>query len=138
MDQEEARELLIKGGLRVTPQRLIVIEAVFALKNHPTAEQITEYVHTVHPNIATGTVYNVLETLVEKGVLTKVKTSQDAMRYDAVADSHHHLYCSVSNRIEDYYDDDLTRLLSDYFRKHEIPDFSIEDIKLQINGRFKN
>jgi Fur family transcriptional regulator, peroxide stress response regulator len=136
MNQEEARELLAKGGLRITPQRLIVIEALFALNNHPTVEQITEYVHKVHPNIATGTVYKILETLVEKGALVKVKTIQDAMRYDAISEKHHHLYCSESDRIEDYYDEDLTSLLTDYFREHEIPGFNIDDIKLQINGKF--
>jgi len=138
MNQEEAREWLAKGGLRVTPQRLAVIEALFALRNHPTAEQVTAYVHRANPNIATGTIYNILETLVEKGILTKVKTSQDAMRYDAVPEKHHHLYCSVSNRIEDYYDEGLTGLLADYFRDHGIPGFTVEDITLQINGRFQN
>jgi Fur family peroxide stress response transcriptional regulator len=136
MNQEEAREWLAKGGLRVTPQRLAVIEALFALRNHPTAEQITGYVHRLHPNIATGTIYNILETLVEKGILSKVKTSQDAMRYDAVPERHHHLYCSHSNRIEDYYDESLTSLLADYFRDHEIPGFTVDEISLQINGRF--
>lgn len=136
MNQEEAREWLAKGGLRVTPQRLAVIEALFALRNHPTAEQITGYVHRLHPNIATGTIYNILETLVEKGILRKVKTSQDAMRYDAVPERHHHLYCSHSNRIEDYYDEGLTSLLADYFRDHEIPGFTVDEISLQINGRF--
>jgi Fur family peroxide stress response transcriptional regulator len=136
MNQEEAREWLAKGGLRVTPQRLAVIEALFALRNHPTAEQITGYVHRLHPNIATGTIYNILETLVEKGILSKVKTSQDAMRYDAVPERHHHLYCSHSNRIEDYYDESLTSLLADYFRDHEIRGFTVDEISLQINGRF--
>ena len=29
------------------------------------------------------------------------------MRYDAVLESHHHLYCSESDRIEDYIDMNL-------------------------------
>jgi Fur family peroxide stress response transcriptional regulator len=58
------------------------------------------------------------------------------MRYDAVMESHHHLYCSESDRIEDYKDNELNELLEKYFEKKKIPDFKIEDIKLQIIGKF--
>ena len=130
-------ELLQKCGLRVTPQRLIVIEALYSLMNHPTADQVAEYVRKVHPSVATGTVYNVLDTLVEKGVITKVKTEQGLMRYDAVQERHHHLYCKESDRIRDYVDEGLDSLLADYFKRKDIPDFRVEDIRLQISGKFK-
>ena len=132
------RDILIDKGLKVTPQRLAVLEAVFELGNHPTAEKITEYIKRNHPNIAIGTVYKTLETYVEKGIVKKVKTDRDIMRYDAVLDKHHHLYCLESDKIEDYYDDDLNKMIDNYFRKKEIKNFRIEDIKLQIIGNFLN
>jgi Fur family peroxide stress response transcriptional regulator len=58
------------------------------------------------------------------------------MRYDAILEKHHHLYCSESDRIEDYMDDELNKLIENYFEKKNIPDFKIEDIKLQIIGKF--
>ena len=69
-------------------------------------------------------------------LIKKVKTEKDIMRYDAVMESHHHLYCSESDRIEDYKDNELNELLEKYFEKKKIPDFKIEDIKLQIIGKF--
>ncbi len=33
--------------------------------------------------------------------------------------------------------EEINELLSEYFRKHAIPDFEIGDIKLQIIGKFK-
>jgi Fur family peroxide stress response transcriptional regulator len=51
-------------------------------------------------------------------------------------ESHHHLYCSESDRIEDYKDNELNELLENYFETKGIPDFKIEDIKLQIIGKF--
>jgi Fur family peroxide stress response transcriptional regulator len=60
------------------------------------------------------------------------------MRYDAIVENHHHLYDSESDRITDYYNDEINELLTDYFRKNEIPDFEIADIKLQIIGKFLN
>ena len=135
MKAEEVRNKLIEKGLKVTPQRIAILEAIFSLKNHPTAENIIEYIHKNHPNISTGTVYKVLDIFVSSGIINRVKTERDIMRYDAMLESHHHLYFSDSDRIEDYRDDDLNTLLEAYFRKKHIPNFEIEDIKLQIIGK---
>jgi Fur family peroxide stress response transcriptional regulator len=124
------------NGLKITPQRIAVLEAVMELRNHPTAENVIEFIKTNHPNIATGTVYKTLETFVEKGLINKVKTDRDIMRYDGITDPHHHLYCSSSNRIEDFTDPELHKMIEDYFNKHRIPNFTIEDIKLQVIGKF--
>jgi Fur family transcriptional regulator, peroxide stress response regulator len=131
------RQDLTRKGLRVTPQRVAILEAVIRLHNHPTAENIIEFIKEHHPNIATGTVYKILEALVGKDLLRKVKTDGDSMRYDAILENHHHLYSSESDRIEDYFDDGLNSLLSDYFKRHRIPQFEIKELKLQIIGRFK-
>jgi len=38
------REQLKSKGLKVTPQRVAIYEAVAELHNHPTAENIIEYI----------------------------------------------------------------------------------------------
>jgi Fur family peroxide stress response transcriptional regulator len=130
------KEKLVERGLKVTPQRLSVLEAVFSLDNHPTAEMILEYIKESHPNIASGTVYKVLDVLVDNKLIKRVKTERDVMRYDGIMDAHHHLYCLESEHIEDYMDQELDQLLEGYFKKKKIKNFRIEEIKLQINGRF--
>ena len=120
----------------MTPQRLAVLEVVYRMDIHPTAEQIIARIRRKHPGIASGTVYKVLDTLAEKQLLKRVKTEKDAMRYDGIMEQHHHLYCSDSDRIEDYADEELDRLLTRYFEKKNIPNFDIEEIRLQINGKF--
>lgn len=128
---------LASKGLKVTPQRTVILEAIYALGNHPTAENIIDYIHEKHPNIATGTVYNVLDVLVSNNIIKKVKTEKDVMRYDGVTDNHHHLYCSECDIIEDYIDKALDALLQNYFEEKNIPGFKIEDIVLQIRGKFQ-
>ena len=137
MKIEEIRTELTHKGLRVTPQRVAILEAVIRLNNHPTAENISDFIKEHHPNIATGTVYRILEVLVGTGLLRKVNTERDIMRYDAVLENHHHLYGLESDRIEDYFDEKLSTLLLDYFESHKIPGFEINDIKLQIIGKFR-
>ena len=136
MKIEEIRNKLSAKGLKVTPQRMAILEAIIKLNNHPAAENIIEYIRKNHPNIATATVYKVLDALVENELIKKVKTEKDVMRYDAVLENHHHLYCSDSDRIEDYFDDELNQLLDNHFQKRGIPGFEIDDIKLQIIGKF--
>jgi Fur family transcriptional regulator, peroxide stress response regulator len=129
---------LKNNNLKVTPQRIAVLEALTSLKDHPTADKIKEYVVKNHPNIAVGTIYKTLETFVEKGLVKKVKTDVDVMRYDSILDKHHHLYCDNTERIEDFFDDKLNKMLEDYFKKKKIPNFKVKDIKLQIIGTFNN
>ncbi|MBC8110360.1 MAG: transcriptional repressor [Verrucomicrobia bacterium] len=130
------REKLQEKGLKVTPQRVAIFEAIVNLNNHPTAENVIEYIKTNHPNISVGTVYKVLDSLVEKGLLRKVKTEKDIMRYDAILSNHHHLYCAETDRIEDYEDEKLNKIINEYFKNNEIKNFNIQDIKLQITGKF--
>lgn len=136
MKDQDIRNRLIGKKLKVTPQRLAVYSAVEHLHNHPTAENILDFVRKKHPNIATGTVYKVLDTLVENKLIKRVFTEDDITRYDAVTEIHHHLYCYDSNRIEDYMDEKLNQVLADYFRIKKIPGFTVDEIKLQIIGKF--
>jgi Fur family peroxide stress response transcriptional regulator len=138
LSYEKISQKLKDAGMKVTPQRHAILEAVYSLANHPTAEHIIEYIRKTYPGIATGTVYKVLEILVEKGLIRRVKTDRDAMRYDAVLQNHHHMYCADTDRIEDFFDEELDRMLQAYFKKKDLPGFEIDDIILQINGNFKD
>ena len=137
MSTEEIKDKLKEKGLKITPQRIVILEAIHHLNNHPTAESIIGYIKKVHPNIATGTVYKVLNVLEENKLIKRVTTERDIMRYDAVLEHHHHLYDSKSDLIKDYFDEELDDLLKDYFEKKNIPGFRIEDVVLEIKGTFK-
>ncbi|MCU0461593.1 MAG: transcriptional repressor [Bacteroidales bacterium] len=136
MNKERIITALKQCGLKVTPQRIAIFDAVINLKNHPTAENVIDSIKINYPNIGTGTVYKTLETLVHCNIIKRVKTDTDIMRYDAVVNRHHHLYCKESDRIEDFVDEDLDRMIDDYLKKKKVPNFKIEDIKLQIVGKF--
>ena len=136
MNKKKIIAALKECGLKITPQRIAVFDAVINLNNHPNAENVTNYIKSYHPNIATGTVYKTLDTLVKYGIIKKVKTDIDVMRYNAIVERHHHLYCSDSDRIEDFYDNELNDILDEYLIMKKIPNFKIEDIRLQMVGTF--
>ena len=132
----QIKEKLVEKGLKVTPQRIAILEAIYTLKNHPTVEMIMDFIKDTHPGIASATVYKVLDTLVENQLIKRVKTDKDSMRYDGILENHHHLYYSESEEIKDYMNEELDQLLANFFKKNGIDDFKIEEIKLQINGKF--
>ncbi len=138
MKAEEISAKLVERGLKVTPQRIAVMGAVIKLNNHPSAENVMDYIRKNHPNIAVATVYKILDALAGNGLIRKVMSENGIMRYDGIIENHHHIYCSDSDRITDYRDDELNEILEQYFRGGKISDFIIEDIKVQITGRYLN
>ena len=131
----EIKNKLIDKGLKITPQRLAILEAIYNL-SHPTADDIIRYIRRKHSNIAVGTVYKVLEKFVDRGLVKKITTDKDVIRYDGFVAPHHHLHSSESVLIKDYVDEELDAMLKAYFKKKKINDFDIEEISLQIKGKF--
>jgi len=136
LKKENIKQKLKNAGLRITPQRIIVLEALINNRSHPTADKLIEIVQNEHPHIAVGTIYNILETFAKLKIISKVNTKNNIARYDAITEQHHHLYSIDNNKIEDYYDDKLTQLLEDYLKNSNIPDFKISDFKIQLIGEF--
>ena len=128
--------ILVQNDLKVTPQRVAILEVILALETHPTADNITEVLRFTHPNISLATIYNTLETFSKKGIVHKVSTDNDTTRYDPISERHHHLYCPESGRIEDFYDEELNKILDDYLTKKNIPNFTIDNVRIQIMGKF--
>lgn len=123
-------------GLKITPQRMTVLEVLVKSIDHPTAEAIHKRVLEIIPGISATTIYNTLDTFANKGLVRRVKTDADIMRYEPVTNHHHHLYCYDSDRMEDYYDDELDALLKNYFLRKKINNFQIKEIRLQVMGDF--
>ncbi len=138
MNINEVGKRLKESGLRVTPQRVAVLEALMEGNNHPSADDVVRIVREQYPNIAVGTIYHILDNLVQKGILNKVQTEQNVVRYDAVIEPHIHLYSGEENRIEDYFDKELMELVKNYLKKNRIIDFEVNSINLHLIGEFRN
>jgi Fur family transcriptional regulator, peroxide stress response regulator len=90
------------AGLRVTPQRLAVYEALASTPDHPTVQELFDRLQAAFPALSQATVYNTLEVMVDMGVARELHTAGDgAVRYDANITPHAHLVCTDCNRVED-------------------------------------
>lgn len=138
MDKELLKIKLRKKGLKATPRRVSILEAIIELNNHPAADEIIKHLKKRDLHISTATVYKALDIMASKKVIIRVETGTNIVRYDAVLMPHHHLFSNESTIIEDYENEELNKILREYFRKIKFRDFEIEDIKLQIIGKFIN
>lgn len=136
MNNAEVKDKIANAGLKATTQRIVILKALLESREHPTAEELYNEVKDEYPALSLSTVYNTLDCLVEKALVKQVQTEGGNMRYDAFVDIHHHLYCSESGKISDYYNDELNHILEDFFAKHNIPGFIPEEFKLNIKGKF--
>ena len=99
-----------QSGLSVTPQRLAVYKALISDDNHPSPDMIHKSVKPDFPTISFATVYKILETFEKKGIISKVTTLHNTLRYDPLIERHHHIICVKCKRIIDLKSKDLDAL----------------------------
>ena len=85
---------------RNTRQRQLVLDAVYARCDHPTAEDIYRDVHEQDERVSRGTVYRNLNLLEETGSILAVR-APGAVRFDRRTDAHNHVICRVCGRVDD-------------------------------------
>ena len=87
------RDELRERGLRLTPQRELVLTAVRSL-GYATPEEIAQYIHRTHPSINLSTVYRNLETLENVGLVLHTHLGHGGATYHAAEEVNHlHLVC---------------------------------------------
>lgn len=92
---------LRERGLRVTRQRLAVLEAVAADPHRP-AEAIHAAVRAHLPEITVQSVYTVLHDLTARELLRRFDPPGSPACYETrTHDNHHHAICTLCGRIED-------------------------------------
>lgn len=88
-------------GLKLTPQRLAILDYLDGNKEHPSAETIYKAVRKKFPTMSLATVYNTLEFLKKHGYLQELNLEPGKKRFDPDTKSHHHLFCMKCKKILD-------------------------------------
>ena len=92
---------LHKKGLRLTPQRDLVLQAVRKL-DHATPEEVLKKIHETHPGINLSTVYRNLETLENVGLVQHTHLGHGGATYHAAEElTHLHLVCGKCESVGD-------------------------------------
>jgi Fur family ferric uptake transcriptional regulator len=93
------RYRLHEEGLRLTPQRRLVLDAVVRLQ-HATPEAVYADVRRTEPGLNASTVYRTLELLERLGLVRHTHLGSGPVTYHAADDSGHlHLVCESCGRV---------------------------------------
>lgn len=93
--------MLKKIGLKLTPQRLAILNILEGNKKHPSAEEIYSQLKPQYPSLSIATVYNTLEVLVRAGMLQEVGIKTGKRHFDPNPAPHGHFLCRVCESIYD-------------------------------------
>jgi Fur family transcriptional regulator, ferric uptake regulator len=121
------------AGERVTPQRLLVADALAEHGRRITAQALYERLRHHHSGIGRATVFRTLEALATAGVARRLE--EDGHVYGYVAcrpEHHHHLACDRCGRVEDIAERYVTPVAD---RVAAELGFEIDDARLDFYGR---
>lgn len=130
-DQTSLRTSLHQRGMRMTPQRQLVLDAVRDL-GHATPEQICTQVQQSAPAVNITTVYRTLDLLERIGLVRHTHLGHGAPTYSEQEHQHVHLVChtcgSVTESPTDLMDGLAQRLLDE-------SDFALDAAHVALSGQ---
>jgi Fur family ferric uptake transcriptional regulator len=98
---EQHQQVLREAGLRVTAQRVAVLDAVRRLP-HADTDSLINAVRAETGDISHQAVYDVLKVLTDAQLVRKIQPPGQVARYERrVGDNHHHAVCRSCGTIAD-------------------------------------
>ena len=124
-------ERIREQGYRLTPQRQIIMDALCAIGDHASVNQVYERVHQHSPAIDRATVYRTLHFFHDLQLVTASEIDGETMYEIAGQAAHHHLICSACGTEQTLHDEDLEGLV---MHLHETYGFTAELRHLVLPG----
>lgn len=97
----ELVEFLREKGLRISLPKLEIAEHIFQRHRHFSAEEIFREMNAEYPKVSRATVFNVLNSFVEHGLLKKVEARSDVQLFDSNTEEHDHVVVEATGEIYD-------------------------------------
>ena len=94
-------QLLKDHHVKITHQRLAILEYLDKHRIHPTAEEIYHALKSTNPALSLTTVYNTVEMLRTEGIIQSFSLCGNQMRFDFDKTGHCHFICTSCGEIFD-------------------------------------
>ncbi len=99
---ENLLNVLNSKNIRLSHQRLKILEYIISKRSHPTADEIYTELHKDIPTLSKTTVYNTLSVLSEAGIVKAIKIENNENKYDIAGNDHGHFKCESCGNIYDF------------------------------------
>ena len=97
--------VLKQHGLKLTPQRKLILDIIHKAGDHLTAEEIIDVVQTRMPGVNKSTIYRTLELLESLDCVFKSEMDGKVIFHHAEKGHHHHIICRDCRATIDCEDD---------------------------------
>lgn len=132
LEKSSFKRMIREMGLKVTTQRMAILESLSTGRTHVTAQEVYEEVNTKHPEIGFATVYRFLRKMTEQGFVMEVRMGGLPARYELAPKRHHdHLTCVDCGRIVEFENTQIEVLQEAVARQH---DFTLTGHVLELYG----
>ena len=91
----------METGQRFSKKRQAIYDALFASREHPSAESVYQTLKAEYPDLSLGTVYRNIKNMVASGDVICVGHVDGKERYDAHLNPHVHLVCRGCGSVVD-------------------------------------
>ena len=125
---------LADSGLRSTPQRELIYRVLLDKRDHPTADQVFTRVKEELPGISLATVYNCLDTLVQRGLVKQVNLERAPTRYCPNLHPHAHFHDEQTGATHDI---ELPAELLDHVKSVLPSHFDASSVEITFRGKAK-
>lgn len=98
----ELKKLLEANDIRLSHQRLLILDYLVLNHTHPTAEKIYKDLKEVDPVISQATVYNTLNLFSDKKLVKELDFNMTSKRYEFRKKFHGHFICEKCKTINDF------------------------------------
>ena len=137
VNEAHFRKLLREKGLKVTNQRLRILEVLESSPNrHLTAEEIYRQVKDTCPDMGLATVYRTIQLFLELQLIDRIDLNDGLVRYEIgeagqTKHRHHHLICRACGKVQAFEDDLLEELETKLFSELS---FQVVDHEVKLFG----
>lgn len=138
MNEEKVKDFLREKGLKVTSQRLMVLNILSTHGDeHLTVEEIYDLAKEESPEIGLATIYRTVQVLLELHVIEKVTFDDGFARYELNGEEtgsghrHHHAICTQCGKVYSLETDLLDTLEKQVFKSLG---FEVTDHEVKLYG----
>lgn len=113
--ESRLKQFIQSKGLRNTPQRDAIVEAIFSSDEHFTADDLWDRIRKTQSRSSRATVYRTIALLVEAGLLHEIDLGDEQKTYDpnfVDSPAHNHLVCIDCGKIIEFEDNHI-QLIND-------------------------
>lgn len=118
-DNMDYEGIMHRAGHRVTPQRVMILDAVCEGGGHTTLKQVSLRVRKMDPTIDRSSVYRTLKLFVELGLVVSAQTADGETVYEIPKPHrHHHLICRQCGREQEVGPDVMDEMFAQVARRY--------------------